>query len=78
MSVNAISEKQFNTEKSLLSQGNADELATQVRGVQNLTSNKFVPSFSQDLTTGRSMPSGTEWGGNKELQAEEGMAEGGA
>jgi len=62
MSIGALSNKQFNTERSLLEQGNMDELATRVRGVQNMTSNVFRPSFSQDLTTVRSMPSGTAYG----------------
>jgi hypothetical protein len=62
MSLGALSNKQFNTERSILSQGNEDELATRVRGVQNMTSNVFRPSFSQDLTQIHSMPSGTEFG----------------
>lgn len=57
MSLDAISTKQFNTEHTLLSQGNTDELATRVRGVQNMTSNIYRPSFSSDYTTVRSMPS---------------------
>jgi hypothetical protein len=71
MSLGAISNKQFNTERSLLEQGNEDELATRVRGTQNLTSNVFRPSFSSDYTTVRSMPSGTQFGENRE----EGMGE---
>lgn len=59
MSIEALSNKQFNTERSLLSQGNEDELATRVRGVQNLTSNVYRPSFSEDLTAVHHMPSGT-------------------
>ena len=57
MSLDALSTKQFNTEHALLSQGNSDELATRVRGIQNMTSNVFRPAFSADLTTVHSMPS---------------------
>jgi hypothetical protein len=59
MSYNALSNKQFQTERSMIEQGNMDELATRVRGVQNLTSNVYRPAFSADYTTVRSMPSGT-------------------
>jgi len=59
MSLSAISNKQFGTEHNLLQQGNMDELATRVRGFQNLTSNVFRPSFSQDYTRVQGMPSGT-------------------
>lgn len=54
-----LSQKQFNTERSMIEQGNLDELSTRVRGVQQMTSNVFRPSFSQDLTTVRRQPSGT-------------------
>lgn len=57
MSSQALSNTQFNTERSLLAQGNADELAARVRGVQNMTSNVFKPSFSSDYTTVRSLKS---------------------
>jgi hypothetical protein len=57
MSAEALSTKQFNTEHALLSQGNTDELAARVRGIQNMTSNVYRPSFSSDYTTVRSMPS---------------------
>jgi hypothetical protein len=70
----ALSNKQFNTEKSMLSQGNEDELATRVRGIQNLTSNVFRPAFSSDYTKVHSMPSGTQFGENRQMS--EGMAEG--
>jgi hypothetical protein len=75
MSIGAISEKQFNTQRSLLAQGNSDELATQVRGTQTMTSNIFRPSFYHDLTTVRGMPSGTQFkmGGAGEEEGEEGM-----
>jgi hypothetical protein len=76
MSSNALSNSQFNTERSMLEQGNMDELATRVRGVQNLTSNVFRPSFSHDLTTVRAMPSGTAFGEGRpggEGMGEEGM-----
>jgi hypothetical protein len=59
MSADALSTKQFNTEHALLSQGNTDELAARVRGIQNMTSNVYRPSFSADYTTVHSMPSGT-------------------
>jgi hypothetical protein len=73
MSINALSPSQFNTEQSILRQGNMDELASRVRGVQNLTSNVFRPAFSHDLTNVRSMPSGTAFGGGR---SEGSMAEG--
>ena len=57
MSADALSNKQFNTERSLLEQGNMDELATKVRGIQSMTSNVFRPAFSADYNTVRSMPS---------------------
>lgn len=57
MSAGALSNKQFNTEQSMLSQGNADELTARVRGIQNMTSNVFRPSFSQDYTQVRTVPS---------------------
>lgn len=74
MSMDALSNKQFNTEKSILSQGNEDELATRVRGTQNLTSNVFRPSFSSDYTKVHSMPSGTQFAQNRQMA--EGMEEG--
>ena len=61
MSIEALSNKQFNTEQSMLRQGNMDELATRVRGVQNLTSNVYRPAFSSDLTSVHGMPSGTQF-----------------
>lgn len=61
MSLDALSNKQFNTEQSILHQGNVDELATRVRGIQNLTSNVYRPSFSQDFTHVQGQPSGTEF-----------------
>ena len=57
MSVDALSNKQFNTERAILAQGNEDELATRVRGIQNMTSNVYRPSFSSDYTTVHSMRS---------------------
>jgi hypothetical protein len=71
MSLGAISNKQFQTERSLLEQGNQDELTTRVRGVQNLTSNVFRPSFSSDYTKVHSMPSGTQFGEDQEGEGEE-------
>jgi hypothetical protein len=64
--VGSLSNKQFNTERSMIEQGNADDLATRVRGVQNLTSNVYRPSFSTDYTHVHSMPSGTAFGGGEE------------
>ena len=64
MSAEALSNKQFNTERSMLSQGNDDEMMTRVRGIQNMTSNIYRPSFSQDFTQVRSMPSGTQFAGS--------------
>jgi hypothetical protein len=63
--MNALSNKQFNTEKSILSQGNEDDLATRVRGIQNMTSNVYRPAFSADFTAVHSMPSGTADGGGE-------------
>lgn len=57
MSAGALSNKQFNTEHALLAQGNTDDLTTRVRGVQNMTSNIFRPSFSEDYATPHSAPS---------------------
>lgn len=57
MSAGALSNKQFNTERSMLEQGNMDELATKVRGIQNMTSNIYRPAFSSDYTNVRPMPS---------------------
>lgn len=57
MSSDALSTKQFNTEHALLSQGNTDELTTRVRGVQNMTSNVYRPSFSSDYSTVHPNPS---------------------
>jgi hypothetical protein len=71
MSMDALSTKQFNTEHSLLSQGNTDELTTRVRGIQNMTSNVFRPSFSTDYTKVHSMPSGTQFGENREEEEED-------
>jgi hypothetical protein len=62
MSISSLSNKQFNTERSMLEQGNMDELATRVRGIQNMTSNVYRPAFSSDYTHVQSMPSGTEFG----------------
>ena len=61
MSANALSNKQFNTEQSMLRQGNDDEMMNRVRGIQNMTSNVYRPSFSQDFTSVRAMPSGTQF-----------------
>jgi len=62
MSYEALSNKQFNTERNMIEQGNMDDLATRVRGIQNLTSNVYRPAFSADYTTVHAHPSGTEPG----------------
>jgi hypothetical protein len=59
MSATALNPSQFNVERSIIEQGNPDALTARVRGIQNMTSNVYKPSFSSDLTTVRSMPSGT-------------------
>lgn len=64
MSSDMLSTKQFNTEHSLLAQGNTDELTTRVRGIQNMTSNVYRPAFSSDYTHVQSMPSGTQFRGS--------------
>lgn len=72
MSLGAISNKQFQTERSILEQGNEDELAARVRGVQTLTSNVYRPAFSSDYNTVQSMPSGTAFGGESVAEGEGG------
>jgi hypothetical protein len=62
MSAGALSPRQFYTEQSITQQGNMDELANRVRGIQNMTSNVYRPSFSSDYSTVHSMPSGTAFG----------------
>lgn len=71
MSYEALNRKQFSTQQSMLEQGNMDELRTRVAGFQNLTSNNFRPSFSEDYTKVRSMPSGTQFGGSTGMGEEE-------
>lgn len=66
MSIGALSTKQFNTEQSLLHQGNMDELTNRVRGIQNMTSNVYRPAFSADYTQVHAKPSGTAFGGGEE------------
>jgi hypothetical protein len=63
MSYGALSGSQFNTQRAMIEQGNADDLITKVRGIQHMTSNVYRPSFSSDLTQVRGMPSGTQFGG---------------
>ena len=53
----ALSNRQFYTEQNMISQGNLDELATRVRGVQNMTANVFKPSFSSDYQAFQPNPS---------------------
>lgn len=57
MSASALSNKQFNTEQAIIAQGNPDELTARVRGIQNMTSNIYKPSFSSDYTQVQSMRS---------------------
>lgn len=71
MSVESLNRKQFGVQQSMLEQGNMDELRTRVAGFQNLTSNNFRPSFSEDYNTVRSMPSGTQFGENRTGMGEE-------
>jgi hypothetical protein len=72
MSLEAISNKQFGTERSLLEQGNTDDLAARVRGFQHATANIFKPAFPEDYTTVRSMPSGTQFKSGGMGEEEEG------
>lgn len=75
---NHLSNKQFNTENYLRSQGNEDEIMNRVRGYQNMTSNVYRPAFSADYTAVRSMPSGTADGEGHSgfgMQEEENEAE---
>jgi hypothetical protein len=72
MSANALSTSQFYKEQQMLQQGNTDELANRVRGVQTMTSNRYTPSFSHDLTTVRAMPSGTAFGEGRPGMGQEG------
>lgn len=71
MSAEALSPNQFNVERSIISQGNPDELATRVRGIQNMTSNVYRPSFSSDITSVHTMPSGTASGQKQEEEEDE-------
>jgi hypothetical protein len=73
MSAGALSPKQFNTERSIIEQGNMDDLATRVRGVQNMTSNVYKPAFSQDFNAVHSEPSGTAFQTSESGQSMEGM-----
>jgi hypothetical protein len=53
----SLSPTQFNVERNIIAQGNPDELTTRVRGIQNMTSNVYRPSFSSDYTSVRSTQS---------------------
>ena len=53
----------------MIQQGNMDELASRVRGIQNMTSNVYTPAFSSDYSTVHAKPSGTEFGGEEEAEA---------
>lgn len=70
MSSAALSNNQFNVEQSILRQGNPSEELTRSRGIQNLTSNVFKPSFSSDYTSLRSFRSPAAAGGADEEDGE--------
>lgn len=58
--MSVLSAKQFNVENNMIEQaGDTNELVNRVRGIQNMTSNVYRPSFSSDYTTVHAMPSGT-------------------
>jgi hypothetical protein len=57
MSYESLSPTQFNTQRSLIHQGNTDELRAKVAGIQHATANIFKPSFSSDYTSVRYNPS---------------------
>jgi hypothetical protein len=57
MSAGALNNRQFYNEQALMEQGNTQELDTRVRGLQNMTSNIYRPSFSQDYTSIQANPS---------------------
>jgi hypothetical protein len=59
MSIESLAERQFYTQQNMIRQGNDDAMLNKVRGIQNMTSNIYRPSFSSDITTVRAMPSGT-------------------
>lgn len=71
MSTESLSPRQFNTERSMIEQGNADDLVTRVRGIQNMTSNVFRPAFSHDYMQATRQPSGTVPGQAVEQQEDE-------
>lgn len=71
MSAGALSNKQFNTEQTLLHQGNDDEMMTRVRGIQNMTSNVYKPSFAEDYTTPHSAPASAGHTGSAEMEEED-------
>jgi hypothetical protein len=66
----ALSPSQFNVERSILEQGNPDQLLTRVRGIQHMTSNVFKPSFSSDYTTVHRVPSPGATGEEEEMDEE--------
>ena len=67
-----LSTKQFNTEQSMLSQGTTDAVDARTRGIQNMTSNVFKPSFSSDYTTVRAAPSPGSNDSNNDVDADDG------
>jgi hypothetical protein len=62
----SLNANQFNVEQSILRQGNPSEEITRSRGIQNLTSNVYKPSFSSDYTSLRSFRSPASSGGQEE------------
>lgn len=50
----ALSPSQFNVERSIMEQGNPDEIMRRVQGIRTATANIFKPSFSDDYRTVRS------------------------
>jgi hypothetical protein len=72
MSASALSNKQFNTENSIIEQSSDENaLVNRVRGIQNMTSNVYRPAFSTDYTAAHHMPSGTADGAQMEGQEDE-------
>lgn len=69
-----LNNKQFRTEQHIMQQGNMDELATRVRGYQNMTSNVYRPAFSSDYTQVRSTQSPASAGATGPEGEEEGEA----
>lgn len=67
MSIGAVSNVQFNTERSFIQQGNPSDELVKSRGLQNLTSNVYKPSFSGDYTTVRAFKSPARSAADEEM-----------